>query len=211
MDHAKLAVLASRNWLGGYRCRFGGSLVPLAPLPLTAVRVGAGALIVFGDYQIAPKPPGGRLWLVAADAAGGMGTPPAGGTGSFTPLRGDTSSAPFGGTFPSRGRLEGVRHSTPRPIKGEGLGVHHSTARSPQGEGFFRPGALLLALFIAFWRCRSGRSETGVTGRRRGLRRGRRSWGPRWAAPRAGRSSSRRFGVFPPTWPADAGDASPAY
>ena len=34
-----------------------------------AVRVGAGALIVFGDYQIAPKPPSGRLWLVAADAA----------------------------------------------------------------------------------------------------------------------------------------------
>ena len=31
-----------------------GSLVPLAPLPLTAVRVGVGALVVFGDYQIAP-------------------------------------------------------------------------------------------------------------------------------------------------------------
>ena len=31
-----------------------GSLVPLAPLPLTAVRVGAGKLVVFGDYQIAP-------------------------------------------------------------------------------------------------------------------------------------------------------------
>ena len=54
MDHAKLAVLASRNWLGGYRCRFGGLLVPPAPLPLTAVRVGVGALVVFGDYQIAP-------------------------------------------------------------------------------------------------------------------------------------------------------------
>ena len=36
-----------------------GSLVPLAPLPLTAVRVGVGALIVFGDYQIAPLPPCG--------------------------------------------------------------------------------------------------------------------------------------------------------
>ena len=35
MGYAKLAVLASRNWYGGYRCRFGGSLVPLAPLPLT--------------------------------------------------------------------------------------------------------------------------------------------------------------------------------
>ena len=29
------------------------------------------------------------------------------GRGRFTPLRGDTSSAPFGGTFPSRGRLGG--------------------------------------------------------------------------------------------------------
>ena len=54
MDHAKLAVLASRNWLGGYRCRFGGLLVPPAPLPLTTARVGAGTLVVFGDYQIAP-------------------------------------------------------------------------------------------------------------------------------------------------------------
>ena len=54
MGHAKLAVLISRNWYGGYRCRFGGSLVPLAPLPLTAVRVGVGALDGFGDYQIAP-------------------------------------------------------------------------------------------------------------------------------------------------------------
>ena len=44
----------SRMKCGGGRCRFGGSLVPLAPLPLTAVRVGVGALIVFGDYQIAP-------------------------------------------------------------------------------------------------------------------------------------------------------------
>ena len=42
---ANLAVLASRNWRSGGRCRFGGSLVPLAPLPLTAVRVGVGALI----------------------------------------------------------------------------------------------------------------------------------------------------------------------
>ena len=158
-----------------------------------------------GDYQIAPKPPGGRLWLVAADAAGVWGTPPAGGTGD-------------------EGHL--IRHGFAAPPvslrvgRSAGLTGHRPVIQyrePPQGEGFFRPGALLLALFIsfclfiAFWRCRSGRSETGVTGRRRGLRRGRRSWGPRWAAPRAGRSSSRRFGVFPPTWPADAGDASPAY
>ena len=106
----------------------------------------------------------------------------------------------FNTADPPRGRLAGVRHSIPRTHQGEGLGDKKK-----------RPGALLLALFISFWQCRSGRSETGATGRRRGLRRGRRSWGPRWAAPRAGRSSSRRSGVFPPTWPADAGDASPAY
>ena len=48
------------------------------------------------------------------------------------------------------------------------------------GDKKKRPGALLLALFISFWRCRSGRSETGATGRRRGLRRGRRSWENPW-------------------------------
>ena len=50
----KIGVLISRNWYGGYRCRFGGLLVPPAPLPLTTARVGAGTLVVFGDYQIAP-------------------------------------------------------------------------------------------------------------------------------------------------------------
>ncbi len=54
MGHAKLAVLISRNWYGGYRCRFGGLLVPPAPLPLTTAKVEAGTLVVFGDYQIAP-------------------------------------------------------------------------------------------------------------------------------------------------------------
>ena len=82
-------------------------------------------------------------------------------------------------------------HSIPRTPQGEGFG-----GCATQGEGLGdkkkRPGALLLALFIAFWRCRSGPSGTGATGRRRGLRRGRRSWGPRWAAPRAGRSSNSR-------------------
>ena len=123
----------------------------------------------------------------------------------------DTSSVSFADTCLPAGRSAGLtRHRRViqyrGPLKGKAFG-----GCATRGEGFFRPGALLLALFISFWRCRSGRSETGVTGRRRGLRRGRRSWGPRWAAPRAGRSSSRRFGVFPPTWPADAGDASPAY
>ena len=191
-----------------------------------------------GDYQIAPiaaRSTAMGRWRLTPP--GYWGTLPAGAKLSpsetnttLAPLRGDTSSAPFGGTFPSRGRLTEACHSTPRTHQGEGLRVRHSH-RGPlkgkanggtpfntadlQGEGLGdkkkRPGALLLALFISFWQCRSGRSETGVTGRRRGLRRGRRSWGPRWAAPRAGRSSSRRFGVFPPTWPADAGDASPAY
>ena len=83
----------SRMKCGGGRCRFGGSLVPLAPLPLTTARVGAGTLVVFGDYQIAPiaarstamgrwrlTPPGyggtclpagpsrGRLWGMAVGA-----------------------------------------------------------------------------------------------------------------------------------------------
>ena len=54
-----------------------GSLVPLAPLPLTAVRVGADTLVVFGDYQIAPLAPcGGKgrcaRWaqdIIACDTA----------------------------------------------------------------------------------------------------------------------------------------------
>ena len=50
----KFGGMHSRMKCGGGRCRFGGSLVPLAPLPLTTARVGAGTLVVFGDYQIAP-------------------------------------------------------------------------------------------------------------------------------------------------------------
>ena len=82
----------------------------------------------------------------------------------------------------------------------------HSTPRTPQGEGFFRPGALLLALFISFWQCRSGPSGTGATGRRRGLRRGRRSWENPWHRRSwcrwwAGSSNSRRRREPSPTWP----------
>ena len=68
-----------------------GSLVPLAPLPLTTVRVGVGALVVFGDYQIAPiaarstamvrwrlTPPGyGGTCLPAGRSVCGSDRPPA--------------------------------------------------------------------------------------------------------------------------------------
>ena len=69
-----MTVLISRNGYGGCRCRFRGLLVPLAPLPL--MRCGGRGWCVgrMGDYQIAPKPPRGRLWQVAADAAGYGGT-----------------------------------------------------------------------------------------------------------------------------------------
>ena len=114
MGHAKLAVLISRNWYGGGRCRFGGSLVPLAPLPLTTARVGAGTLVVFGDYQIAPiaarstamgrwrlTPPGyGGICLPAGRSVRGSDTPPA-------------------------------CHSTPRTHQGEGLGVRRQKRKTP--------------------------------------------------------------------------------
>ena len=57
--------------------------------------------------------------------AGARNSPLRRGRGSFAPLRGDTSSAPFGGTFPSRGRLEGAP-LPPRTPQGEGLRVRHS-------------------------------------------------------------------------------------
>ena len=161
-----------------------------------------------GDYQIAPKPPGGRLWLVAADAAVVLGGTACGRdrrrktphpSASLTPV-----SLRVGRSAGLTGHRPVIQHRGPLKGKTNG-GVLFNTA-NPQGEGLGdkkkRPGALLLALFISFWQCRSGPSGTGATGRRRGLRRGRRSWGPRWAAPRAGCSSnSRRRREPPPTWP----------
>ena len=44
----------SRMKCGGGRCRFGGSLVPLAPLPLTLCEGRIGCAEGVGDYQIAP-------------------------------------------------------------------------------------------------------------------------------------------------------------
>ena len=66
--------------------------------------------------------------------------PAAAGTGSFAPLRGDTSSAPFGGTCLPAGRS--VRgsdtppacHSTPRTPQGEGLRVRHSHREPLKGK-----------------------------------------------------------------------------
>ena len=76
------------------------------------------------------------------------------------------------------------------PLKGKANGGTPFNAADLQVDGLGdkkkRPGALLLALFISFclfisfWWCRSGPSGTGVTGRRRGLRRGRRSWENPW-------------------------------
>ena len=118
MGHAKLAVLISRNWYGGYRCRFGGLLVPPAPLPLTTVRVGVGALIEC-DYQIAPiaarstamgrwrlTPPGyGGTCLPAGRSVRGSDRPPACHSTPRTHQGGRLGGASFNGAKPSRGRL----------------------------------------------------------------------------------------------------------
>ena len=113
---------------------------------------------------------------------------------------GDKESARAGArTYPRRRQILRLRRcaATPHPSRlrratclpagrSAGLTRHRRVIqyRGPQGEGLGdkkkRPGALLLALFISFWRCRSGRSGTGETGPRRGLRRGRRSWENPW-------------------------------
>ena len=165
-----------------------------APLPLTTARVGAGTLVVFGDYQIAP--------IAARSTAMGRWrlTPPWYGDAACG--RDRRRKTPH----PSR-----LRRATCLPAGRSVRGSDrppacHSIPRTPQGEGFFRPGALLLALFIAFWRCRSGPSGTGATGRHTAPRRGRRSWGCpwcRWSWCRwwAGSSNSRRRREPSPTWP----------
>ena len=90
----------SRMKYAGYHCRSKGLCLrsPARRLarPLVSATVGAIFFYRMGDYQIAPKPPEGRLWLVAADAAGEFKTPPARRDEGFTPLRGYTSSAPYG-------------------------------------------------------------------------------------------------------------------
>ena len=90
----------SRMKYAGYHCRSKGLRLrsPARRLarPLASATVGAIFFYRMGDYQIAPKPPEGRLWLVAADAAGEFKTPPARRDEGFTPLRGYTSSVPYG-------------------------------------------------------------------------------------------------------------------
>ena len=148
-----MAVLISRNWCGGGRCRFGGSLVPLAPLPLTAMRVGVGALIVFGDYQIAPiaarSTAMGRWRLTPpwywGDTACGRDRrrkaphPSA----SLTPVSlrvgrsaGLTRHRPvIQRRGPCKGKANrGVSFNTANPSRGRLTGVRHSTPRTPQGE-----------------------------------------------------------------------------
>ena len=117
-----MTVLISRNGHGGCRCRFRGLLVPLAPLPL--MRCGGRGWCVgrMGDYQIAPKPPRGRLWQVAADAAKVLGVPPAGGDG------GNTSSAPCGAPSAVHTPV-----CTPRAL------ASRRALGRPQGEGYFTP------------------------------------------------------------------------
>ena len=92
--------------------------------------------------------------------------------------------APLSNTDLSRGRLGGCIIQRREALKGKANGGTPFNTANHQGEGLGdkkkRPGALLLALFISFWQCRSGPSGTGETGHRRGLRRGQRSWGSPW-------------------------------
>ena len=122
----------SRMKYAGYHCRSKGLCLrsPARRLarPLASATVGAIFFYRMGDYQIAPKPPGGRLWLVAANAAGEFKTPPAGETG-------DPSSVSFADTCLPAGRS--VRgsdrppacHSTPRPPGGRLTGVIYARRR----------------------------------------------------------------------------------
>ena len=114
----------SRMKYAGYHCRSKGLCLrsPARRLarPLASATVGAIFFYRMGDYQIAPKPPGGRLWLVAADAAGEFKTPPA------RRDEGPLIRQPTADTCLPAGRS--VCGSDRPP-------ACHSAPRTPQGEG----------------------------------------------------------------------------
>ena len=110
-----------------------GSLVPLAPLPLTAVRVGVGALVVFCDYQIAPiavRSTAMGRWRLTPPGYGGTCLP-AGRSADLTrhrrviqyrgPIKGKANGGtPFNTATHQGGRLWEVRHLATRTPQGEG-------------------------------------------------------------------------------------------
>ena len=103
---ATVGVFASAG-LGEFR-RSGGKRQRrgLRPPPFETTPWGVG------DYQIAPKPPGRRLWLVATDAAG-HGDDACGRDG------GPLIRQPTADTFPPEGRLEGVPFSNTGHSRGK--------------------------------------------------------------------------------------------
>ena len=116
------------------------------PLPLTAVRVGAGTLVVFGDYQIAPiaarstamgrwrlTPPGyGGTCLPAGRSVRGSDRPPA------------CHSTP---RTHQGGRLEGVRHSRGR-LWGLAVGAKTPAVAEASGRVSLRAGERRHSPFI---------------------------------------------------------------
>ena len=119
-----------------------------------------------GDYQIAPiavRSTAMGRWRLTPPGYGGICLP----AGRSAGLTGHRRVIQYRG--PLKGKANGGVSFNTANHQGEALGDKKK-----------RPGALLLALFISFWQCRSGPSGTGATGRRRGLRRGRRSWENPW-------------------------------
>ena len=139
-----------------------------------------------GDYQIAPiaaRSTAMGRWRLTPPWYGDAACGRDGGRGTSHPSRLRRATClPAGRSAGLTDHRCVIQHCG--PLKGKANGGTPFNTADLQGEGLGdkkkRPGALLLALFIAFWWCRSGRSETGVTGRRRGLRRGRRSWENPW-------------------------------
>ena len=177
MGHAKLAVLISRNWYGGYRCRFGGLLVPPAPLPLTTARVGAGTLVVFGDYQIAPiaaRSTAMGRWRLTPPGYGGTCLP-AGRSAGLTrhrpviqrrgPLKGKANGgASFNTATHQGGRLEGVPFSNTGHSRGRLGGLYCALILLPALPNMsFQASSTLAASSWASWASSSAvTSPSGV-------------------------------------------------